>query len=168
MLLSGRELYAKIKEVIERPQYQPGKKRSDGTMITFCNEAANTIFIEMGYDTKSILNPQGIGWTGATALYDNAVKAITDEKSGVTEIDGRQAQAYANLGIPILAAARRKIDDAFHSSHVGIVAGDDNTYDPVKGPWVGQAGAVNGFRSAYDSFTKWGLSTPRYFMLPKK
>jgi len=159
-------LKRKIDEVIARPEYQPGVPRWDGTPATWCNEAANAILVELGYNTKPILETKGIKWTGATAMYNNASKLASISGSPVQEVSARQAQAMANIGQPVLAAAKNP--NPKYSSHVGIVYPTDDKWNPKKGPLIGQAGAkqTHGIRSAYDSFTKWGLSTPRYFRLP--
>jgi hypothetical protein len=157
----------KIIEIISLPEYQPGKKRPDGTPITYCNEAWERIARELGFDTSVLLEIQGIGWTGATKICDNA--AALAKVGKIWEISPRQAQLFANLyGIPVLAAARRLIDDNLHSSHVGTVAPDDSPWNPAAGDWIGQAGAENGFRSSYDSFIKWGLASPHLYVLPLK
>ena len=164
-------LKRKIDEVIARPKFQPDYPNWKGEPRTWCNEAANAILDELGYDTRPILEPRGrIGWTSATTMYDNAVKLAAIAGGPVHEVSPRQAQAMANLGIPILAAARRKIDDDKHHSHVGIVYPTNDQWNPKAGPLIGQAGAkaTHGVRSAYDSFTKWGLTSPRYFQLPLK
>ena len=154
-------------EIISMPRYQPGQTRPDGTPITYCNEAWERISRELGFDTSVVLEISGISNTGATAICDNA--AAMAKVCRVWEVSPLQAQLFANLyGIPILAAARRKIDDNFHSSHVGTVAPMDTPWDPAGGPWITQAGAVNGSRSAYDSFTRWGLASPHYYILPLK
>jgi hypothetical protein len=158
----------KIIEVISRPEYQPNIPDANGRPTTWCNEAANAVLVERGFDTRPILEPRGIGWTGATAMYDNCVAVSKSGGAGVFELSPRQAQLYADQGWAVLAAARRTINDDQHASHVGIVCPTDDPWNPAAGPWIGQAGAVNGFRSAYDSFTKWGLSTPRYFIMPLK
>ena len=161
-------LKRKIDEVIARPKFQPGMPRWDGTPATWCNEAVYAIMTELGYDMMPILEPKGrIGWTGATMMFDKAVEAIKSN-TGVFELTGYQAQAAANVGVPILAAARRKGDK--ESSHVGIVYPTDDLWNEKKGPLIGQAGSkqTHGVRSAYDSFVKWGLIGPRYFQLPQK
>jgi len=159
----------KIIEIISKPEYQPGKKRPDGTEITFCNEGWERIERELGFDTSVLLEIQGIGWTGATKICDNAAAMAKIGK--VWEVSPLQAQLFANLyGIPVLAAARRKIDDKFHSSHVGTVAPTDSPWNPATGPDIGQCGSalVQGHHTAYDSFIKWGLNNPHYYILPLK
>jgi len=167
-IYATKVLKDKIDEVIARPKYQPGVPRWDGTPATWCNEAANAVLVELGYDTKPILEAKGIGWTGATAMYINASRLAAVSGSPVHEVSARQAQAMANIGIPVLAAAKNP--DPGKSSHVGIVYPTDDKWNPKAGPLIGQAGAkvTHGIRSAYESFVKWGLSTPRYFQLPLK
>ncbi len=168
MTEQARKLNDKIIEVISRAKFQPNVPGADGKPTTWCNEAANAVLVEMGFDTKPILDPKGIGWTGATMMYDNSCGVALTGGAGVYEVSPRQAQAWANLGVPVLAAARRVIDDKKHSSHVGIVAPSDTKWSPAAGAWIGQAGSTltHGFRSAFDSFVKWGLVGPRYFILP--
>ena len=177
MNTQAQRLYDKITEVISRVHFQPGypswrewhdlklpKQPGASKTTTWCNEAANAVLVELGFDTRPILDPKGVGWTGATAMHANAVAAAGVKK--VFEVSPAQAQGWANLyGVPVLAAAKNQKPGP---SHVGIVAPTDAAYDAISGPCVGQAGAVNGFRSAYDSFTKWGLVELRYFMLPLK
>jgi hypothetical protein len=159
-------LKRKIDSVIARPEYQPGVPRWDGTPATWCNEAANAVLVELGYNTKPILNPKGIKWTNALSIYTNAIAVAASGGADVHEVSPRQAQARANIGIPILAVAKNP--NPKQSSHVGIVYPTNDEWNPKAGPLIGQAGAkqTHGVRSAYDSFTKWGLSTPRYFQLP--
>ena len=159
-------LKRKIDSVIARPEYQPGVPRWDGTPATWCNEAANAVLVELGYNTKPILNPKGIKWTNALSMYMNSIAVAAVGGADVHEVSPRQAQARANIGIPILAAAKNP--NPKQSSHVGIVYPTNDAWNPKAGPLIGQAGAkqTHGIRSAYDSFTKWGLSTPRYFQLP--
>jgi hypothetical protein len=145
---------------------EPGMSKT----TTWCNEMANAVLVDAGFDTKPILHPKGIGWTTATALYDNAAAcaALAGHAGGcgVYEVTARQAQEWANRGIPVLAAAKNP--NPAQASHVGIVCPSDDPGDAKGDPWIGEAGApvTQGFRDAHDSFIKWGLSTPRYFLLP--
>lgn len=160
-----------IDKAIALPRLQPGYPNWKGEPKTWCNELVGIVFEEIGYDLKPILEPGGrYAWTGATMMFDNAASLAAIAGSPVQEISAQQAQARANIGIPILAAARRTIDDNKHSSHVGIVYPTNDEWDPQKGALIGQAGAkqTHGVRSAYDSFIKWGLVGPRYFQLPVK
>jgi hypothetical protein len=163
-------LKRKIDEVIARPKFQPGMPRWDGTPATWCNEAVHAIMTELGYDMTPILELKGrrIGWTGATMMFDLAAVEVESTNSAIIEMEPFQAQAAANIGVPILAAARRKGDKG--SSHVGIVYPTDDLWNAKKGPLIGQAGSTqtHGIHSAYDSFVKWGLIGPRYFQLPQK
>jgi len=174
----ARKMRDKIVEVISRTHFQPGfpswaeQHRKENPLpaapgvsktTTWCNEAANAVLVELGFDTRPILDPKGIGWTGATAMHANATAVARTGGAGVFEVSPRQAQAWANAGIPVLAAARNPKPG---SSHVGIVAPTDDPWDAAAGPWIGQAGAKNGFRSAYESFTRWGLVELRYFIMP--
>jgi len=173
----------KIVEVISRTQFQPGYPKwaeqhpSDGSAplparpgasktTTWCNEAANAVLVELGFDTRPILDPKGIGWTYSTAMVANAIRCAAVGGCGVFEVSSRQAQAWANIGVPVLAAANDPTGK--QPGHLGIVSPTEDAWNPQAGPWIGQAGAVNGFRSAYDSFTKWGLNPPRFFIMPLK
>jgi hypothetical protein len=139
---------------------------ANGRPTTWCNETANAILDELDFDTRIILNPKGIGWTGATAMYDNALAMSKKALSGVFDIPGRLAQALANIGIPILAAARDTTPADGTISHVGIVCPDEAAYDESLGPFISQAGAKNGNRYSIKSFP--GLSDPKFFLLPPK
>ena len=179
MTRGAYRLRDKCIEVIAREQYQPGypkwvewhdmgmpKRPGVSKTTTWCNEAANAILIELEYDTRQILHPKGIGWTSATTMYDNSVAMSSRNLSGVFKIDGRLAQALANIGIPILAAARDITPANGTISHVGIVCPDESQYDDSRGPLISQAGAVNGTRYCVNSFP--GLSAPAFFLLPPK
>ena len=170
-------LKKKIEEVIARRHFKPGypnwhewhdlgfpKQPGASKTTTWCNEAANAILVEMGYNTKSLLHRLGIGWTGATALYDNAAQAAQNPKNGIIQIDKKFAQELANMGHVIFVAAKNP--DPKRSSHVGIVCPSNSPYSEEEGPHIGQAGAVNGIRSEKKSFP--GLSRPLYYIIPRK
>ncbi len=156
----------KIVEVISRPHFQPGYPNANGKPVTWCNEAANAVLVELGFDTRPILEPRGIGWTYSTRMVENAIRCAAAGGCGVFEVSTRQAQAWADIGVPVLAAANDP--KGKQPGHLGIVCPTDQLWNPKAGPWIGQAGAVNGFRSAFDSFQKWGLNAPRFFILPLK
>jgi hypothetical protein len=164
-----------ITKIISRKDFQPGYPDWRGLNVlklppepgaqpgvTWCNAAANAILVELGFDTRAVLHPQGIGMTNANAMYANAVASAVRPLSGVIEITGRLAQALANLGIAILAAA----PNAKGPGHVAVVAPDEALYDEARGPFTGDAGAKNDFQYALRQFA--GLTPIRYFLLPPK
>lgn len=169
------KLKNKIKNVISRLIYQPGypdwigqhnlklpKKPGVQKGITWCNAAANQILIELGYNTKPILDIRGIGWTNANKMHTHAETASRTLGTGVIEVKSEWAQNLANRGYAILATAYNNNG----SGHVGIVCPSDGKYSPLKGPLIGQAGSVNGIRFASKSFT--GLSAPKYYIIPRR
>jgi hypothetical protein len=175
MIKTACDLKYKIAEVIAKKIYQNGYPDWRGINVlklplepgaqpgvTWCNAAGNEILLATGFDTRPILHPQGIGMTNANAMYMNAVASAARPLSGVIEITGRLAQALANLGIAILAAA----PNPKGPGHIAIVSPDDSTYDDSRGPFTGDAGARNDFNYAVRQFA--GLSPIKYFLLPLK
>ncbi len=109
-----------------------------------------------------------INTTCAPAL-ENAIKAR--EKGLISELSAQYAQEAANDGVVVWCAT---------SGHEAIVSPDlilnekgscigVNTYDPNRGPMLGQAGSYNGRAYASDSRI-WGQDwhNVRYFVFPER
>ena len=162
---SAQKLTNEINKVINEPDTQPGYPDTNGnTNTTWCNRAGERICTELGYDTTSILNnsPSGtpdIGWTSANNMADNAKIAL--QEGIIQEVNPSQAYDLANEGIVVLALQHNST-----GGHVGVVAPDINPYNPVIGPFIGQAGSQNGFFYASDSFAK--NYEIHYYVLPGK
>ena len=91
-----------------------------------------------------------------------ALHAISVEGMTVTEVKGFGRQK----GIREVYRGMQYQVDFLPKVKIEIVAPDDNNYDNEAGPFIGQAGAVNGIRTVKRSFP--GLSVPRYFIIPRK
>ena len=154
---NAQKIIDKIKEVIIRKDVQPGYPDANGrTDTTWCNRGANYIATELGFDMTQFLEPRGINWTSANAMYQNAVK-------NAREVYGKEAQERANNGELILAACFNPKGPG----HVAIVCPAEEEYNGALGPLVGESGARCRITHSKDAFEKWGYQA-RFFIIPKK
>jgi hypothetical protein len=102
------------------------------------------------------LEPRGINWTTANAMYRNAVK-------NAKEISVREAQENANKGGLVLAASY----NAKGSGHVAIVCPSGEEYREDLGPLIGETGARCRITHSTAAFEKYGY-TARFFVIPRK
>jgi hypothetical protein len=153
----ARKIVDKIKEVIARKDVQPGYPDANGnTKTTWCNRGTNYIASELGFDMTPFLEPRGIDWTTANAMYQNAVK-------NTREIYGKEAQERANSGGLVLAACFNPKG----SGHVAIVCPSDEEYDDTIGPLAGESGAKCRITHSKFAFEKYGYKA-RFFIIPRK
>jgi len=154
---AAQKIIDKINEVIVRKDVQPGFPDANGnTNVTWCNRGAHYIATELGFDMTPFLEPRGIGWTNANAMYQNALK-------NAAEISGVTAQEFANNGYLVLAACYNPKGPG----HVAIVCPSDSDYDDARGPLVGESGARCRITNSKDAFERWGYKA-RFFVIPKK
>jgi len=154
---AAQRIIDKINEVIVRKDVQPGYPNANGnTKTTWCNRGANYIATELGFDMAPFLEPRGINWTNANAMYMNALNRAI-------EIYGKNAQECANDGELVLAACYNPNG----SGHVAIVCPSDEEYDDALGPLVGESGARCRITHSKNAFEKWGYKA-RFFIIPKK
>jgi hypothetical protein len=153
----AKKLSKIINKVLNQEDTQPGYPDDNGNLdTTWCNRAAERIISEKDYDTSPFLNNDpysgepSINWTDANSMARNAAEAA--ERGEIQEVTAQKAQELANKGVPVLGAQ----DRGTKTGHVGVVAPSNETYDPSKGPLIGQAGntnrtdyAVNSFNSNY-------------------
>jgi hypothetical protein len=153
----AQKIIDKINDVIKRKDVQPGYPDANGnTNVTWCNRGANYIATELGFDMSIFLDPRGIGWTNANAMYQNALK-------NAREISGKEAQNIANNGELVLAACFNPKGPG----HVAIVCPSDDVYDDNLGPLVGESGARCRITNSKLAFEKWGYEA-KFFVIPKK
>jgi RHS repeat-associated protein len=175
---AAQQLTARIDDVINQPQSQPGYPTWSGINVqglpavpgaqpgvTWCNAAANAILVRSGVNTSVLLSPNpktgspSIGYTSANQMAANAAAAALNPNSGVISVTPELAQYLAGQGSMVLAAAQ----SANGHGHVGVVAPSNLPYNAGQGPLIGQAGAVNSIASAQASFA--GLEVAYYLML---
>ena len=152
----AQRIIGKISEVIVRHDVQPGFPDANGNKnVTWCNRGANYIASELGFDMRPFLEPRGIGWTNANAMYRNAEK-------NAKEIDGREAQEITNNGGLVLVACYNPSGPG----HVAVVCPTDKEYDDTIGPLVGETGARCRITHTREAFERWGYKA-RFFVIPK-
>lgn len=84
-------------------------------------------------------------------------------KKNCTEIGWVSAQTTANLGIPVVVAAKGK-----NTGHVAIVAPSIRAHSGKDDIIVGQAGGWNGFFPLYKAFPGNVVEEPGFFIVPDK
>lgn len=154
---AAQKIIDKISEVIARKDVQPGYPDANGnTNVTWCNRGANYIASELGFDMSPFLDPKGINWTNANAMFMNAIDRAK-------EIYGKEAQERANDGGLVLAACY----NTSGPGHVAVVCPSVEEYDDALGPLVGETGARCRIVHSKAAFEKWGYKA-RFFIIPKK
>jgi hypothetical protein len=146
-----------IEKVINDPDVQAGYPDANGnTNTTWCNRGANRIGETLNGAMRSFLEPRGINWTTANAMFQNAVK-------NAKEITGAEAQQMANDGGLVLAACH----NTKGSGHVAIVCPNEEPFSNELGPMVGETGSRCRIIHSKLAFEKWGFEA-RFFVIPQK
>ena len=132
-----------INAVVVMEDVQPGFPDANGnTNVTWCNRALHRMLVMLDGDVSLLLDPRGINWTNANAIFRNL-----NERAWKVE-GGSYAQARANFGDLIVVAAPNKSGPG----HVALVCPDEERFSEEKGPRIGQAGARNGIMYLREGF----------------
>jgi hypothetical protein len=107
----------------------------------------------LGGKVELLLEPRGINWTNANAMFRNAGKNCAEIPSG------REAQEYANTGNLIAVVAYNTAGPG----HVALVCPDNEEYSNQKGTLIGQAGARCGIMRVNNGFGKLPV---KYYLIP--
>jgi hypothetical protein len=157
MMDKAKKIVDVIRKVIGDPDVQPGYPDANGnTNTTWCNRGAHRIAAALGGDMGPFLAPQGINWTTANMMYQNAVE-------NAKEIYGKEAQERANAGGLVLAACY----NPHGSGHVAVVCPSAVPYDEARGPLVGETGARCRIINSRQAFERYGYKA-RFFVIPAK
>lgn len=165
-VLKGRKLRQRAKALVEltkKDGLQPGDPKWDGTPATHCNEYAYEAAVMLGYDIGPLLNPKGIGWTGANDMYRNAIRAMVDEELKTWDYD--KVQDAANRGRFILAIAFNIYGG---SGHIAVIQRHIGLFSYRFGPRIVQAGAENGECWLNEIFNLTTLTPPIFIELIKR
>jgi len=143
-----------ISDVIDDDDVQPGFPDANGRKdVTWCNRALNRMLVMLGGEVELLLEPRGINWTNANAMYKNA------ERNCAEILNERVAQGEANTGRLIVAVAYNPDGPG----HVALVCPDEEEYSDMKRTLIGQAGAKCGIMRVNSGFGKMPV---RYFFIP--
>ena len=156
----GRKRARKLVELTKQDGLLPGAPKWDGTAATHCNEYVYEAAILCGYNPKPLLNPKGIGWTGAQDMYRNGREAKVE--GVLKELSARKAQEVVNRGRFVVVLAYNLYNG---SGHVAIVQRFIGLYPPNKGCRIVQAGEKNGEFWLNDIFNLTILSAPMFLEL---
>ena len=156
MIKQAKRIIEAIHEVTCMDDVQAGFPDANGnTNVTWCNRALHRMLVILSGDVSLLLEPRGINWTNANAMFKNLKERA--EKIA----DGKTAQSLANDGNLIAAAA----PNAAGPGHVALVCPDEYLYTESKGARIGQAGARTGFMYLKEGFAHLA-SAVEYFLIP--
>lgn len=152
----------KMLEIVNKPEYQPGVKNANGEPSTWCNHAAIEIADTLGFETRHLLNPGGVGWTNANDIFKNARSASL--LGTIRILLEMEVVESANHGGLVIVCAFNIIGG---SGHVAVVAPQEVPYKKMECPIV-QAGAKNGIFDLDEIFNVPELTPPLFIGLRRK
>ncbi len=161
--MNNKDILKIMLEVVSKKEYQPGYPNAHGVASTHCAEAAVEIAEALGFDTRPVLNPKGIGWTSANEIFKNARVEIL--KGSIESITEHEAIAAANSGELVFVLAFSLTGG---HGHVAVVAPETAPYVRGKGCPIVQAGEFCGRSNRADVFDVTNLTPPMFAKLRRK
>lgn len=165
-----------MEEIAAKPEYQAGYPNWYGISklklpkipgaqpgVTWCIFVAWEVGEKLGFDTSSLLNTKGIGFTNGNDMYKNIWKSVLDGK--LKTIPEGVAQKMANGGDLILLSSFNINKGA---GHVAIVSPCDKFYSVDRGCRIIQGGSKNGSFWRKEIFNINCLTPPIFVRLNRK
>ena len=149
--------------IVNKPEYQPRVKNSNGIESTWCNHAAIEIIEKLGFESRHFLNPGGVGWTDANNIYRNA-RLATIEKN-MRQLTEQEAIKETNSGGCVIVCA---FNINGGHGHVAVVAPEEVPYRKLGSCAVIQAGTKNGRFNLKEVFNFPELTHPLFVKCRRK